>query len=59
MAGFNFEKNLEHQSQAVNSTVGVFDSVEITKPKGIEKEFTNPFLIKDTSFKYVKNIGGI
>ena len=59
MAGFNFEKNLEHQSQAVNSTVGVFDSVEITKPKGIEKEFTNPFLIKDTSFKYVKNIGNI
>ena len=29
MAGFNFEKNLDHQSQAVKSTVGVFDSVEI------------------------------
>jgi len=59
MAGFNFEKNLEHQSQAVKSAVGVFDSVEITKPQGIEKEFTNPFLIKDTSFKYVGNIGNI
>ena len=59
MAGFNFEKNLEHQSQAVNSTVGIFDSVEITKPEGTEKEFTNPVFNKDASFKYVSNIGGI
>ena len=59
MAGFNFEKNLEHQSQAVNSTIGVLDSLEITKPQGTEKEFTNPVLNKDASFKYVGNIGSL
>ena len=59
MAGFNFEKNLEHQSQAVNSTVGVFDSVEITKPQGIEKEFTNPVFNRNAGFNYGKNIGNI
>ena len=56
MAGFNFEKNLEHQSQAVKSTVGVFDGVEITKPQGTEKEFTNPVFNKDVSEKYFDNI---
>jgi len=59
MTGFNFEKNLGHQSQAVKSTVGVFNDVEITKPQGIEKEFTNPVLNKDANFKYVQNIGGL
>jgi len=59
MAGFNFEKNLKHQSQAVNSTVGIFDSVELIKPQGTEKEFTNPVFNKDAGFKYVSNIGNI
>ena len=34
MAGFNFEKNLDHQSQAVKSNVGFFDRVEIKEPQG-------------------------
>jgi len=59
MAGFNFEKNLEHQEQAVKSTVGVFDSVKIENPKSIQKECTNPSFDKNTSFKYVQNIGSI
>ena len=59
MSGFNFEKNLEHQSQAIKSTVGVFDCVDIIKPEGTEKEFINPYLDKDTNFKYVNNIGSI
>jgi len=59
MAGFNFEKNLEHQDSAVKATVGVFDCVEIIKSHGKEKEFTNPFFDKDVSFKYVQNIGNI
>ena len=57
MAGFNFEKNLEHQCQAVNSTVGVFDSVEITKPHGTEKEFVNPTFNTRANRKYSQNIG--
>lgn len=46
MAGFNFEKKLEHQSQAIKATIGVFDSVELIKPEGIQKKFTNPFFDK-------------
>lgn len=59
MPKFNFEKNLEHQSQAVKSTVGVFDSVEITKSQGIEKEFTNPVFDIRANRKYSQNIKGI
>ena len=59
MAGFNFEKNLEHQEQAVKSTVGVFDGVEIIKPVGVKKECTNPSFDKNANFKYVQNIGNI
>lgn len=59
MAKFNFEKNLTHQSLAVQSTVGVFDGVEIVKSAGLNKEFTNPVLDVEASFKYVQNIGGL
>jgi type III restriction enzyme len=59
MKGFNFEKNLPHQEQAVKSTVGVFDGVEIIKPEGVQKEFTNPSFNKDANFKFSQNIGSI
>lgn len=59
MSGFNFEKNLEHQSQAIKSTVGIFDCVDIIKAEGTEKEFINPYFNKDINFKYVNNIGNI
>ena len=59
MRGFNFEKNLEHQSQAVKSTVGVFNGVEIIKPQGINKEFINPMFDTMANLKYVQNIGGL
>jgi len=59
MAGFNFEKNLEHQSKAVKSTVGVFDSLEITKPQWINKEYINPVFNTNANLKYVNNIGGL
>jgi len=56
MKKFNFEKNLEHQSQAVNSTVGVFNSVEIKKPQGVNKEFINPVFEIGLNRKYRENI---
>lgn len=57
MKGFNFEKNLQHQTQAVKSTVSVFDNLEIEKPKGVDKQFLNPFLkIYDGNNTYPKNI---
>ena len=54
MTKLNFEKNLSHQSQAVNSTVKVFDSVEMKKIKGLEKRYSNP--VFDINFKYASNI---
>ncbi len=59
MAGFNFEKNLSHQTQAVKSILGVFDDVEIIKSTGVNKEFINSHFDKDASFKYVNNIGSL
>ena len=57
MKGFNFEKNLQHQTQAVKSTVNVFDNLEIENPKGIDKQFLNPDLnIYDGNNTYPKNI---
>ncbi|WP_417874028.1 type III restriction-modification system endonuclease [Xanthomarina gelatinilytica] len=57
MKGFNFEKNLQHQSQAVKSTVSVFNNLEVEKPKGVDKQFLNPVLkIYDGNNTYPKNI---
>ena len=57
MKGFNFEKNLQHQSQAVKSTVSVFDNLEIEKPKGVDKQFLNPIVqMYDGNTTYAKNI---
>ncbi|WP_438989754.1 type III restriction-modification system endonuclease [Polaribacter sp.] len=57
MKGFNFEKNLQHQAQAVKSTVSVFDNLEIENPKGVDKQFLNPVLkIYDGYNTYPKNI---
>jgi len=57
MKGFNFEKNLQHQTQAVKSTVKVFDNLEVEKAKGVDKQFLNPILnIYDVNNTYPKNI---
>jgi type III restriction enzyme len=55
MAGFNFEKNLEHQSKAVESTIAVFDGLEIVQAKELEKLCINPVLPHDTR-NYARNI---
>ena len=59
MAGFNFEKNLEHQTQAVESTVKVFDGVQIEKPQGVNKKYINPVFNTNIDFRYVHNIGDL
>lgn len=58
MKGFNFEKNLQHQSQAVKSTVSVFDHLEIENPKGVDKQLLNPTIeiYSGVSTSYAKNI---
>jgi len=54
MAKFNFEKNLEHQTKAVNATAGVFEDLTTLKPQGLNKEFKNPTFERD--WKYRDNI---
>jgi type III restriction enzyme len=56
MKGFNFEKNLNHQTQAVNSTVAVFEHLEAIKPDGTDKNCINPRFEHKTGFKYIENI---
>lgn len=59
MLRFNFEKNLEHQTQAVDSTIGVFNGLDIQIATGPDSKYINPFLDKDKGFKYVENIRNI
>jgi len=55
MKGFNFEKNLDHQAQAVESTMRVFEHVNKVLPDGTDKQCINPLLdYKD--FQYWRNV---
>lgn len=56
MKGFNFEKNLNHQTQAVNSTVAVFENLEVIQPIGIDKNCINPLIDNKLGSRYIKNI---
>ncbi|MFB9119929.1 type III restriction-modification system endonuclease [Bergeyella porcorum] len=58
MKGFNFEKNLDHQQQAVDATLRVFERVNKVLPDGVDKQCVNPLLdYKD--FQYWRNLRGI
>lgn len=55
MKGFNFEKNLDHQAQAVESTMRVFEHVNKVLPDGTDKQCINPLLdYKD--FQFWRNV---
>ncbi|WP_299982205.1 type III restriction-modification system endonuclease [Desulfobacula sp.] len=56
MMRFNFEKNLNHQTQAVNSTVAVFEHLDVIKPVGADKNCINPVFEHKTGFRYIENI---
>ncbi|MDH4263407.1 MAG: type III restriction-modification system endonuclease [Spirochaetia bacterium] len=56
MAGFHFEKNLQHQTRAVESTVSVFENIDIIQPAGIEKLCVNPLFEISTNTTYARNI---
>lgn len=55
MKGFNFEKNLNHQTNAVNSTVAVFENLDIKKSVSVDKNFINPEFDLYSNY-YAKNI---
>jgi len=43
MNRLNFEKNLSHQTEAVENTIAVFKNLEIKKDKGVNKNYINPY----------------
>ena len=42
MKGFNFEKNLAHQQGAVESTLAVFDGLQVQRAEGTDLNYANP-----------------
>jgi type III restriction enzyme len=56
MKGFNFEKNLNHQSHAVDSTIGVFQDISLVQPTEAEKNYINPAFDFQTGNTYPNNI---
>jgi type III restriction enzyme len=59
MNGFKFERDLQHQADAVNSTIAVFENIEIIPAKAVEKEKINPKIDYVNSHKYIANIDKI
>lgn len=59
MKGFNLERNLTHQTQAVSSTVEVFEHIELVKPVKINRQFINPTFDFKVGNQYPKNIVSI
>jgi type III restriction enzyme len=59
MKGFNFEKNLNHQSQAVESTTDVFENIILVQPTETDKNYINPAFDYSTERNYPDNIRAI
>lgn len=58
MKKFTFEKNLKHQTQAVESLVSIFQDLEIKEVNGIENSFVNPYFhyLFDATTTYEENL---
>lgn len=56
MKGFNFEKNLNHQSHAVDSTISVFQDIPLIQPTETDKNHINPVFDFQTGNTYPNNI---
>lgn len=56
MKGFNFEKNLNHQSHAVDSTIAVFENISIVRPTETNKNYINGAFNYSTERAYPQNI---
>jgi type III restriction enzyme len=59
MKGFNFEKNLTHQTQAVESICSIFENIDLKQPEGADKNHINPtFNFSDgrTFFQNIRNV---
>lgn len=59
MKGFNFEKNLNHQSHAVESSIAVFENISIVQPTEADKKYINPAFDYTTERTYPENIRAV
>lgn len=59
MKGFNFEKNLKHQIHAVDSTIAVFENINLVQPTEADKNYINPVFDFTTERTYPENIRAI
>jgi type III restriction enzyme len=56
MKGFNFEKNLNHQSHAVDSTIAVFENINLVQPTEADRNYINLAFDYSTDRAYPQNI---
>lgn len=56
MKGFNFEKNLSHQSHAVESTIAVFEDINLVQPSEVDKNYINPTFDFLSDWAYPDNL---
>ena len=59
MKGFNFEKNLNHQSHAVESSIAVFESISLVQPTEVDKNFINPAFDFLSDWAYPQNLRAV
>jgi len=56
MKGFNFEKNLSHQTHAVESSIAVFENIGLVQPTEADKNYINPAFDFLNDWSYPQNI---
>lgn len=59
MKGFNFEKNLNHQSHAVDSTIAVFENISLVQPPEADKNYINPTFDFLSDWAYPQNLRAV
>jgi type III restriction enzyme len=59
MKGFNFEKNLNHQSHAVESSIAVFENISLVQPTEADKNFINPAFDFLVDWAYPQNLRAV
>ncbi|MBK9292484.1 MAG: type III restriction-modification system endonuclease [Bacteroidetes bacterium] len=59
MKGFNFEKNLNHQSHAVDSTIAVFENISLVQPTEADKNYINPAFNFLSDWAYPQNLRAV
>lgn len=57
--GFRFERNLSHQTRAVESIVNIFSGLDIEYPKDYLKHYVNPCIAHIESMRYGLNLANI